>query len=75
MKVHSKDGMELMDVKSISKEGDLLVIKGKMMGAMNATMHIGPEDLWASFKMLSWKTRLGFPVLLIKGALRGKKKD
>ncbi|ALG91661.1 MAG: hypothetical protein CL814_10465 [Confluentimicrobium sp.] len=74
MKVHSKDGIEMMDVKSIDKQGDVLVVKGKMMGSMPATIHIGPDAIWESFKMLSWKTRFGLVGMLIKGALGGKKK-
>ena len=73
MKVRSKDGVELMDVKSIDLEGEALIIKGKMMGAIPATMELGPADIWAAFQLLSWKARFGFVVMLLKGGMASGK--
>ncbi len=67
MKIHNKDGIEMMDVKSIEKKDDTLVVKGKMMGSMATTIHIGPETLWEAFTMLPWKTKLALPMMLLKG--------
>ena len=39
MKLHSKDGIERMEVKSIGHDGDRIVLKGKMMGAMATTIY------------------------------------
>lgn len=72
MKVLNKDGIEMMDIKSIDKDGDKLVIKGKMMGSMATVIHVRPEDLWDAFKMLSWKTLLSMPLMLLRG--RGGKR-
>jgi hypothetical protein len=67
MRLFSKDGVEMMDVKSIDLEGDRLVLKGKMMGAMAATIHVKPEDMWAAFKLFPWGVKLRMPGLLFKG--------
>jgi hypothetical protein len=67
MKLFSKDGIEMMDVKSIQRDGDRLTLKGKMMGAMAATIHIGPEDLWAALRLFPPGLILRLPLLLYKG--------
>jgi len=67
MKIYSKDGVEMMEVKSIDKQGDVLVIKGKMMGTMAATLHVTPQTLWEALALLPWSTRLALPLMLLKG--------
>lgn len=67
MKLRNSDNIEMMDVKSIERRGDDLVIKGKMMGTMAATILIRPEELWAAFRMLPLRTVLALPLLLAKG--------
>ncbi len=75
MKLYSKDGVEMMDVKSISLDGDRLVVKGKMMGAMAAVIHVRPEDMWDAFAMFPMSVKARMPGLLYKGwKLRRKAK-
>ena len=57
MKLYSKDGIEMMDVKSINLNGDRLVVKGKIMGAMAATIHVEPVAIWEAFRMLPRPSR------------------
>ncbi|WP_371433384.1 hypothetical protein [Novosphingobium sp.] len=73
MKLYSKDGVEMMDVKSIDLDGDRLVIKGKMMGAMAATIHVAPVDMWAAFRLFSWRVKLRMPGLLLRGWLQERR--
>jgi|GEM_PF-985594 hypothetical protein len=75
MKLYSKDGIEMMDVKSITLEDEKLVIKGKMMGAMAAIIHVKPEDIWEAFKLLPWSAKLRMPMLLLKGRRRSRMKQ
>lgn len=70
MKLFSRDGVEMMDVKSISQEGETLVIKGKMMGAMATTIHVRPEDMWSAFTLFPLSVKLRMPLLLLKGYRR-----
>jgi hypothetical protein len=67
MKPYSKDGVEMMEVKSIDLDGEKLVIKGKMMGAMAAVIHVKPEDMWAAYKLFPWSVKWKMPGPLLKG--------
>lgn len=73
MKVFSKEGMEMMDIKSIHREGDVIIIKGKIMGAMSAVMVIKPEDCWQAAKLLGLSLIAQLPALLMKGLFRSRK--
>jgi hypothetical protein len=67
MKLHSKDGVEMMDVKTIELDGEKLVIKGKMMGAMAAVIHVEPKAMWEAFELFPWSVKARMPLLLWKG--------
>jgi hypothetical protein len=67
MKLMSKDGVEMMDIRSLEREGDVLVMKGKVMRSMPVTIHLRPEDLWQAFSLFSWPLLLRLPMLLFKG--------
>ena len=67
MKLFSKEGLEMMDMISVRREGDILVIKGKMMGAMTTSIYLKPKDAWQSISFLSWSILWYMPIILIKG--------
>lgn len=67
MKLQSKDGVEMMDIRSLEREGDILVVKGKIMRSMPATIHLRPQDLWDVLKLLKWPILWRLPMLLFKG--------
>lgn len=73
MKMFTKDGIEMMDVQSISRDGDNLVMKGKMMGSMYAAIYLRPEDVWQALRLLSFSTFMRLPVMLAKGFARSRK--
>ena len=73
MKLRSKEGVEMMDVKSIVLDQEKLVVKGKMMGTMATTILISPEELWAAYRLLSPGTMLRMPMLLAKGWARSRR--
>ena len=77
MKMFSKEGVEMMDLKSFQLEGDNLVMKGKMMGAMNTAIYIKPEDMSQVLALMPWKVILRLPVIFLKGLFRsrGQKMD
>jgi hypothetical protein len=70
MKLFNQDGVEMMDVKSIERDGDRLLLKGKMMGAMAAKIYVKPEDMWAALKLFPMSLLLSMPALIFKGFLR-----
>lgn len=69
MKMYTKDGLELMDLKSFGLLGDALEMKGKMMGSMNMTVLMKPEDLWSAYQMMPWRVLIRMPCMLFKGWL------
>lgn len=75
MKSYSKDGVEMMEVRSIDLAGNALVLKGKMMGSMAATIHVQPGDMWKAFLLFPSRVKLCMP-LLLKGCrqVRGETK-
>jgi hypothetical protein len=72
VKLLSKDGIEMMDIRSVDREGDVLLVKGKVMGSMPTTIHLRPEDLWQAWGLLSWRLLVALPGLLIKGYRRSR---
>jgi hypothetical protein len=73
MKLVSKDGAEMMDIRSLEREGDVLVVRGKIMRSMPATIHLRPEDLWGAFTLFSWPVLLRLPYLMLKGFIRSRR--
>jgi hypothetical protein len=73
MKMFSKEGVEMVEVKSVTRDGDILVLKTKVMGSMAATIVLKPKDVWESIHLLSWSLVLRLPLILFKGwrAARG----
>lgn len=67
MKMFSKDGIEMVDVKSVEQDGERLVLKTKVMGSMAATIVLRPQDLWEALRLLSPSLMLRLPGLLFKG--------
>jgi hypothetical protein len=72
MKLSSKDGAELMEIRSLERDGDVLVVKGKIMRSMPVTIHLHPEDLWQAFLLFGWRLLLQLPLLMLKGFRRSR---
>jgi hypothetical protein len=73
MKLMSKDGTEMMDIRSLDREGEVLVLRGKIMRSMPATIHLRPEDLWQAFRLFSGPLLLRLPYLMLKGFRRARR--
>jgi hypothetical protein len=73
MKLMSKDGVEMMDIRSLEREGDVLVVKGKIMRSMPATIHLRPEDLWQALLLFKGRLLLRLPLLLVRGFMRSRR--
>ena len=58
MKLYSPDKSELMDVSAIERDGDDLVIKGKVFGAMPMTARLRPAEAKKALKLIDLKTAL-----------------
>ena len=53
MKLQSSDGSELMTVSALERDGDSLLIKGKVFGAMPMNASLNPEAARAALKLLT----------------------
>ncbi len=53
MKIFSADKSELMNVAKIERDGNDLVIKGKVFGAMPMSARLTPAEARAALKLLS----------------------
>ncbi len=68
MKLYSPDRSELMDVSAIERDGDDLVIKGKVFGAMPMTARLKPEEAKKALKLVDLKTALFILSLPFRGS-------
>ena len=55
MKLTSADKSELMNVSALERDGDLLVIKGKIFGAMPMTAKLSPSEFRKGLGLLNFK--------------------
>ena len=55
MKLQSADGAELMTVTALERDGNRLVIRGKVFGAMPLDARLGPAGARAALKLLKPK--------------------
>lgn len=53
MKLQSSDGSELMTISALERDGDSLLIKGKVFGAMPMNARLNPEAARAALKLLT----------------------
>ncbi len=53
MKLYGPDRSELMRIEGISREGNQLVIKGKVFGTMPLTARLTPQEARRGLKLLS----------------------
>jgi hypothetical protein len=53
MKLQSNDGSELMTVTALERDGNSLLIKGKVFGAMPMNARLQPEAARAALKLLT----------------------
>jgi hypothetical protein len=55
MKIFGQDNSELMQVTSLEREGDQLVMKGKVFGSMPMTAKLTPQEARNALKLLNFR--------------------
>jgi len=55
MKIVDAQNKELMAVSALTRDGNNLVIKGKIFGTMPMTAKLSPEEARKALKLLDWK--------------------
>jgi hypothetical protein len=58
LKIYGADNKEMMSISAIERQGNELVLKGKIFGAMPLTAKLRPQEVRAAFKLLDFKTIL-----------------
>jgi hypothetical protein len=53
MKLQSSDGSELLTINALERDGNSLLIKGKVFGAMPMNARLNPEAARAALKLLT----------------------
>jgi hypothetical protein len=53
VKLQSTDGSELMTVNALERDGNSLLIKGKVFGAMPMSARLNPDAARAALKLLT----------------------
>jgi hypothetical protein len=66
MKIYDAADGELMQVRSIERENNVLVIRGKIFGAMPMVAKVTPKEARAALKLLDFKTILFILSLLFR---------
>ncbi len=66
MKILDANNAELMTVRAFERDGDNLVIRGKIFGAMPMAAKLTPKEARAALKMLDFKTMLFIVSLLFR---------
>ena len=56
MKLYSTEGSELMTVERLERDGDTLLIRGKVFGAMPLNARLDADAARAALKLLTPKT-------------------
>ena len=58
MKLYSQDNSELMRIDSLERDGDRLIVRGKVFGAMPLAAQLRPEEVRAGLKLLNLRLAL-----------------
>jgi hypothetical protein len=66
MRVLDANDKELMTVRKIAREGDALVIRGKIFGAMPMVAKLTPAEARAALKLIDAKTILFLLTMLFR---------
>ncbi len=66
MRLYSQDGSELMRIESIGRDGNRLVIRGKVFGAMPMTARLEPEEARRGMRLLSPRLLLFLLTFLLR---------
>jgi hypothetical protein len=70
MRINAPDGSELITVNALARDGNFLVIKGKIMGSMPMTAKLAPAEFRKGFGLLDLKLFLFLLTFPFRGGTR-----
>lgn len=56
MKIFGPDNQELIAISAIERDGEELVLRGKIFGTVPMSARIRPEEARRGLKLLDWRT-------------------
>jgi len=68
MKIYAVDDRELMEITEIVREGNALLLRGRIFGTMPVTAKLTPAEARAGVKLLSFPKLIFLVSLLFRGA-------
>ena len=66
MKIYGQDNSELMQISSLERDGNTLLIKGKVFGSMPMTAKLTPQEGRNALKLLNLRSALFLLTLLFR---------
>ena len=66
VRIYDATNKELMSVRTIERDGDDLVVKGKIFGTMPLTARLRPEEARAALRLLDFKMILFLMTFLFR---------
>ncbi len=66
MKIYAIDDRELMDISEIAREGNALLLRGRIFGSMPVTAKLTPAEARAALRLLDLRTTLFFLSLFFR---------
>lgn len=75
MKIYSQDKSELMEIQSLGRDGNNLVIKGKVFGTMPMSARLKPGDARKGLRLLNVKLVFFLITFLLRKEEEGSTKE
>lgn len=66
MKIYGQDNSELMQISSLERDGQTLLIKGKVFGSMPMTAKLTPQEGRKALKLLNLRLALFLVTFLFR---------
>jgi hypothetical protein len=57
VKLYGSDDRELLEISSLRREGQALLLQGRILGALPLAARLKPEEARAAWRMMDWRTR------------------
>lgn len=72
MKLYAQDNSVLMEISSIERKGNELILKGKVFGSMPMVAKLKPEEARKGLKLISFKLGLFLLSFLLRSSATRK---
>lgn len=72
MKLYAQDNSVLMEISAIERQGNQLVLKGKVFGSMPMVARLRPEEARKGLKLLSFRLVVFLLTFLFKSSEKKK---